>query len=361
MKHIKGLDTLRAFAVIFVIIEHWWLPIDISGNEQLIYWIKGLVPDSGFGVELFFVLSGFLITNILLNALDGTTHTKLFIIKNFMIRRALRIFPIYYLTIFVLMLIKYPFIQDNLSYFILYISNIQVYQTREFNAFSHTWSLSVEEQFYLIWPWFIVFVKENYLKFVFVGAIVIGALTAFYSIIILKNWAGGLLMPSCMQAFGIGGFYAYLRDKGRLSYYTKFMEFALPAALTFHFYWAFNYDAPSRSNYCFLAVNSIIAIWVIDRVIYNRSTWVKNYLLENRILNKIGQISYGIYLFHYTIPFIYEKIIRTVFSSGTVIEIALLDWKNAYFIKLALLFLLALASFHFIEKPILKLKNRFTY
>lgn len=66
MKYIKGLDTLRAFAVIVVIIGHWWLPMDIDDqHKNIIFWIKGLVPDGGFGVDLFFVLSGFLITSIL--------------------------------------------------------------------------------------------------------------------------------------------------------------------------------------------------------------------------------------------------------------------------------------------------------
>ena len=360
MKHIKGLDTLRAFAVIFVIIEHWSLPVDFDPNGAPLYWIRGLIPNGGFGVNLFFVLSGFLITTILLEAVKNG-HKKIHIIKNFIIRRALRIFPIYYLTIIILMLIRYPFIQDNLSYFILYISNIQVYQTKVFNPFSHTWSLSVEEQFYLIWPWFIVFVKEKFLKYVFIASILIGLGTAYYTIKIQQNWAGGVLMLTCMQAFGIGGLYAYLRERGKLALYTKFNQVALPAALVFHFYWTFNpIEADSFGQY-FLLVNSIISIWLIHIVIYNKDGRIQNYLLENRILMKIGQISYGIYLFHYVMPFVYEKLVRLFFGVHPETDAIFLEWKNAYYFKLALLALFSLVSFHFFEKPILKLKDRFNY
>ena len=132
MKHIKGLDSLRAFAVIFVIIAHWWIPMDIEPNKNIVYWVKGLIPGGSFGVDMFFVLSSFLITSILLDAVKNNNESKLKIIKNFIIRRALRIFPIYYLTLIILMFIKYPFIQDNLSCFLLYISNMQVYETKLF-------------------------------------------------------------------------------------------------------------------------------------------------------------------------------------------------------------------------------------
>src|ERR1700751_3912592 len=148
MKHIKGFDTLRAFAVIFVIIEHWWIPMEMQAHITITRLVKGFVPDGGFGVDLFFVLSGFLITSILIDAVKNNQEDKWKIIKNFIVRRALRIFPVYYLTIIILICIGYPYIKDNLFWFLLYISNIQVYKMQAWNAFSHTWSLSVEEQFY---------------------------------------------------------------------------------------------------------------------------------------------------------------------------------------------------------------------
>lgn len=361
MKHIKGLDTIRAIAILVVIFEHWWIPVDIDPKGDVYHWIKGLVPDGGFGVDLFFVLSGFLITSILLNSLDKNKNEKFRIMKNFIIRRILRIFPIYFLTIIILILIGYPFVKDSLFWISLYISNFLVYKTQGWFNFSHSWSLSVEEQFYLIWPWFIVFVRGKYLKYVFIFAILIGVFSAIYTMKIQQNWAGFVLMPTCMQAFGIGGFYAFLYKTGKLDAFVKFISIAFPIALFFHFYWAFFPDRGRNFTFCFLAINSIISIWMIHKAIYNRSEWIRKYFLENRVLNKIGQISYGIYLYHLVLSFVYEKLIRIFFEQNSPMETTLLDWKNSYFIKLFLLFILSLSSYHFIESPILKLKGYFKY
>ena len=142
MKYIKGLDTLRAFAVMFVIIYHWGLPLPDGPGK---HFLQELIPSGPFGVTLFFVLSGFLITSILLEA-RTTAKTRLRVIRNFIIRRILRIFPIYYVTIFVLTWIGYPFIRENLDWLLSYTSNILVFRNHSWNSFSHTWSLSVEEQ-----------------------------------------------------------------------------------------------------------------------------------------------------------------------------------------------------------------------
>jgi peptidoglycan/LPS O-acetylase OafA/YrhL len=361
MKYIKGLDTLRAFAIFFVILEHWWLPIDIEPHKTLYFWIKGLVPDGGFGVHLFFVLSGFLITSILLNAKINDPHNKGKIIKSFFVRRFLRIFPVYYLTIIILVIACYPFTENSLIWHLFYMSNILTFTTQSWNNFSHTWSLAVEEQFYLIWPWFIIFIKDKYIKYVLLIAILIGVITTVYTMVIQHNWAGFVLMPSCMQAFGLGGLYAYLQINGKTKSYSKFIFFALPIALLLHFYLSFSPEKSSDYGFCFLTINSIISIWLIDRVINNKSVWINNFILENRFLNKIGQISYGIYLFHFVFGFFYDMLIKALFSQKADLEITLLDWKNAYFIKLVLLILVSLISFHMFEKPILKLKERFNY
>jgi peptidoglycan/LPS O-acetylase OafA/YrhL len=362
MKYIKGLDTLRALAVTVVIIAHWWLPLDINeANKNIVFWIHGLIPDGGFGVDLFFVLSGFLITSILLDAVKNNDKPTLNIIVNFMVRRALRIFPIYYLSLIVLIYMGYPYIKDNLLWFALYISNIQIFELRSFNAFSHTWSLAVEEQFYLVWPWFIVFIRKQYVKFVFFAAILIGILTSVYVMKIQQNWAGYVLTPVCMQAFGIGGLYAYLTKTGDRAIFFKFIKLAFPLSVFLHFYWAFSPDSSVGYEFLFITINSIISIWLIDKVINNKLVWVKKYVLENRAFNKIGQISYGIYLYHFALEFVYKKLIQLLFSTHIETETFLLDWKNSYFIRLALLFIISLGSFYLIEKPILKLKKYFNY
>src|SRR5689334_13533013 len=119
MKYVKGLDTLRAFAVIFVLLGHWGLPVTLGSVGENIF--KGLIPNAAFGVNLFFVLSGFLITTILLNAANSE-ESRFVTLRNFIVRRTLRIFPIYYLAIFTLAIIGDPFIRQYLWWFLTYTS-----------------------------------------------------------------------------------------------------------------------------------------------------------------------------------------------------------------------------------------------
>jgi peptidoglycan/LPS O-acetylase OafA/YrhL len=361
MRYIKGLDTLRAFAVFFVIISHWWLPIDEASNKNLCYWLRAIIPNGAFGVILFFVLSGFLITSILLNAIKEDKTPGITVIRNFLVRRAIRILPIYYIFLFVLVCSGYPFVGEHIWWFVFYSSNILIYKMHELNPLSHTWSLSVEEQFYLVWPWLICFVKEKYLKVVFSTSIVGGLIVLFYIRNILHDWTASQLMPPCMTAFGIGGYYAYLIKKGQRKYFINFMWIALPLSVCYHFYWSFFPEGLSPWIFYFLTMDSIISIWLIDKVVFNRNAVIKKYILENPLLNKAGQISYGIYLFHFVLPFFYDKMIRTFFSQNGQLGNFFTNGGTAYFIRLLLLFFISWGSFYWIEKPIMRLKMYFDY
>jgi peptidoglycan/LPS O-acetylase OafA/YrhL len=359
MKYIKGLDTLRAFAVIFVILEHWKLPFNF--NPSINYFFSSITPNGTFGVNLFFVLSGFLITSILLNAREINGNHKLGIIKNFIIRRALRIFPIYYLIIAFLFIIKYPLLKETIFWHLTYTSNILFYKSQAWNNFSHTWSLSVEEQFYIIWPWLIILLNKRYLKFVFIFSILIGLFTTIITTSVLHNKLGFILMPSCMHAFGIGGLYAYLKSEGAIYImFLKLLNIAFPLALGFHFYLSFSNDTGNINVFsCF--IDSIISIMLIHQTINIKEGWFKNRVIENKVLMKIGELSYGIYLMHYVMKGIYTKAMTVYLSPDTNLSHIALNPYFAYCINLLFLFLFSYASFYLFEKPIMRLKSRFTY
>jgi len=140
-KRYVQLDGLRAFAVALVIISHW-LPAS--------YFINYL-PNGEIGVDLFFVLSGFLISEILIKAKDKMSVGQLSgisIYRSFVFRRALRIFPIYYLSLAILRVLPTPLqFKQNFFYYVTYTTNIYFYQIRHWNFGSHLWTLAVEEQF----------------------------------------------------------------------------------------------------------------------------------------------------------------------------------------------------------------------
>lgn len=156
--HFKGLNGLRAIAALAVVFSHTTLALKEFGLNSF-FW--GINPDgtprttllAGFGVSIFFALSGFLITYLLL----VEKEKKNIAIKKFYIRRILRIFPLYYLylVLVVLLLCIYTVSYNKLLLmaYLLPFANIPFILSTGVPLLGHYWSLAVEEQFYLFWPW----------------------------------------------------------------------------------------------------------------------------------------------------------------------------------------------------------------
>lgn len=151
LSHMKQLDGLRAIAVLSVLYYHFY---------------SNALPFGIMGVRLFFVLSGFLITGILLQCrrlAETGGQSSLFTLRRFYIRRFLRIFPLFYLVLLVSAVINLQGFRDGLWWHAAYLSNVYFAAGGNAGATIHFWSLSVEEQFYLIWPWLILYVPRAWL------------------------------------------------------------------------------------------------------------------------------------------------------------------------------------------------------
>ena len=151
------LDGLRAVSVFGVMFAHY-LP---EGHPL------GWLPLGAFGVHCFFVLSGYLITSLLLRAreaVDAGRSTRREAWLHFYMRRVLRIFPIYYLTIAVICLADVQHARQSLGWMLTYTSNVQFSLAGQLLwSVGHFWTLSVEEQFYLVWPWVILGLPQRLL------------------------------------------------------------------------------------------------------------------------------------------------------------------------------------------------------
>lgn len=364
-KYIKGLDSLRAFAVFFVLMEHKgvWFDDTVTNGR----FIKEVViPDGGFGVMLFFVLSGFLITSILLGEKQkAIENDRGQVIKNFFARRALRIFPIYYLLLAFLYAIDHSQIRQYIGYHATYTTNMLCYQTNQWNSFSHAWSLSVEEQFYLIWPWFIIFIRQPYLKYVFGVAIATGVISTWYTVG-LKDHIGPMLVCNCFDSFGLGGLLAYvLPDNQRYDQFKKNIKWFVLAALSVYLYWKMGafLHLPTYGLFLIKTVYSLLALWIIMAVINARPSLFKRYFLESRPLMFIGRISYGIYLYHYVYNgLVYYQLndhLDRITTGNPALNKLVTDHHFYYWLHFALIILIATLSFYCIEKPFLNLKKRF--
>ncbi|XZE21161.1 acyltransferase family protein [Pirellulaceae bacterium SH449] len=154
--HCPVLDGVRGLAILAVTLYRLCKEIDPNGNDALA-WVRRLAPIGERGVDLFFVLSGFLITGILLRSRDEPHY-----FRNFIVRRTLRIFPLYFLSLIVGLYAlprlmgteAFDLARWNQWYLWTYTSNLKMSWENQwcFGAFDHFWSLAVEEHFYLVWP-----------------------------------------------------------------------------------------------------------------------------------------------------------------------------------------------------------------
>ena len=143
LRHMPQLDGLRALAVLFVIYYHW-VPVQYHGH---LHW-------GSFGVQLFFVLSGYLITGILIKVRDQAEKgLVLGAIKAFYVRRSLRIFPVYYAVVIAITILGVYSARETFWYNVTYTTNIYLFINNTWTQnTAHFWSLAVEEQFYVVWP-----------------------------------------------------------------------------------------------------------------------------------------------------------------------------------------------------------------
>lgn len=353
-KHIIQLDGLRFFAVLLVMIAHWlqW------------QWTNPVLTKIPFvhGVTLFFVLSGFLITRILLqnrDKYDERKQSKGQLVKRFYIRRFFRIFPIYYLLIVGLLLFNYKNTSEIFPWLVTYTSNIyQSIHNVYVGDFNHFWSLAVEEQFYLFWPFVILFLKPSRTLLIIVITIVVSLVTKSYLYVYVGKWmATSYFTFSCLHALGLGALLAYFKlykpkVEKRLSkpiwlYVTLVLYLiSLVVQNSFNLGWY----KEIFEDFFF----AVLAFFIILRASENRFKGVAKFMLENRFVTYSGKISYGLYVYHLFMPTLY-------FYLAPKFGVSITN-KYSWFIALYFLtFGVSYLSWRLIESPINRLKSKVPY
>jgi peptidoglycan/LPS O-acetylase OafA/YrhL len=355
LKYMKQLDGLRAIAVFSVLYTHY-LP------EK--YWLFGIYW-GGIGVRLFFVLSGFLITSILLKCrqyIESQQQTIFFTVRQFYIRRFLRLLPLYYVTLAIAYIVNIPPVRETIAWHIPYLSNIYFAIQGEYDAsVSHLWSLAVEEQFYLLLPWLILLIHKKFLLPTIIILISIAPLFRLVSSIIgLNQVAIWVMMPNFLDTLGLGSLLAYLNyqeDKFKKSHKKKLLKIFLVVGI---FLWIFS-NIIKNNNIQFLkifAIHEIALGLIFTWLIAKASIGFKGLIgktLELEPLVYLGKISYGIYLLHLFMPYIVKKAF-SVFGLSSYLSLPVLTLLSS-----VATIILATISWHFLEKPINDLKKLFEY
>lgn len=367
MNYNRSLDGLRGIAILLVILFHY----------------DFLIACGWLGVQLFFVLSGYLITSILLKEKSNPLD---FYLKRFYWRRTLRIFPLYYAyllfvgVIFILRAIPedylklFPFLA---TYTFNFFPLINTYSYED-HFFMHFWSLSVEEQFYLIWPLVIFFCSQNQLKAILVFVILLaplsrlilaqvmlndgksihyvgetvyrftlgqwdgfafGALIPVYTLQSKKIPVGKLLMITILVILGTGFYNAYgLFHQGHSPSWSS-LGFQIAELINYQHVWSY----------------TLFDFFFFLLILYVTNPFGDNKLkvgtvFNNPVLVYLGKISYGLYVYHWIIWMAFNK-----YGIKALFPFELLGLLVYLLICLAV----ASLSYYIFEQPLLIYKNKF--
>jgi peptidoglycan/LPS O-acetylase OafA/YrhL len=366
---IIGLDGLRALAFLGVFTYH-------TGNLEF----------GWMGVQLFFVLSGFLITEILLRMKDSLP-TREFAIK-FYGRRALRILPVYYFYLLALAAIIFIAPKLNLGsltqsfsrdffhqvwYAVFYVYDFFRASSGGQNNwhFGHIWSLSVEEQFYLVWPLLILLTPPKYFKRLCLTSIGLGLVFRLITTLIYRDHMFPFLLNdpeeatyvlpfSHVDAFAFGAYISRFEiPRPRLQLLAMIVIVPAVAMLTDYFVTGritiadLGYSLPVTGAYKevwgFSLLDYLFALMIYCVVKTKLLTWILNL----SPLRYLGKISYGLYIYHL---FIIQAVV-VIFKKFNVVYG--LGSPLLYIVSLIITVLAASLSFYLLEKPILNLKTKY--
>jgi peptidoglycan/LPS O-acetylase OafA/YrhL len=375
--HISALDGIRGFAILLVLIDHLLWANNHTGS-RLLDLLSDVRSSAFVGVNLFFALSGFLITGILISTVN-VPH----FFKTFYGRRALRIFPLYYTCLLVLIALTKPlhFLWSGQQYWALvYLGNIAVWQRNNyvnlghFNI-NHFWSLQVEEQFYFVWPLVIYRVRrmETLVRICLISCAVILGIRVFITIMLgLHIFTNPYLTASptfsCADNLLFGCCLAILM---RTQWRTRVLHLAprvlgisalilLILAIPNHGLDWFRAISPIDGDFIQTLGFSLLGISSAALIAMTlRSGSVTQRIFQNRFLRFLGKYSYGIYVFHYSIDGFLKAPIRSflnahLHSKGLSVLIEAL-------IVGVLSVIVAMLSYHLFEVHFLRLKRYFSY
>jgi peptidoglycan/LPS O-acetylase OafA/YrhL len=336
-KHLPQLDGLRAIAVLAVLVSHLTAFGEAGG---------------GYGVALFFALSGYLITGILWRsrALVENGQSLLVTLRQFYIRRGLRILPIVYLVLAAGWILGDPEIRRLIWWHLGYVSNFLFAVTGYPEKTAHFWSLAVEEQFYLVWPLFIILCPRRALVGVICGLIL---LSAVFRIIPAP---GGIVFPEMLtptvsDALCFGALLTLSEGNRSLA---RIIDWAGPFAAAFTAASVIGltpHDAVGTSAIYFC--RGLAFAWVIGLAVRGGAPLL-NKVLGSPAPAYIGKISYGIYVYHPFIDALYAHVVETS-------RVAPMHWLVRFSVVTLASIGAAAISWHLLEAPINALKRYFPY
>lgn len=371
IKYFEGLNALRFFAAYLVLLHH----AESIRTSYRLFSLKeySLFNNGGIAVSFFFVLSGFLITYLILREKENTQDLS---VRKFYIRRILRIWPLYYLLVllgtviipsllhFINSPVEIPYSFGDVIMYYVFFAPFMVNLLFGHHLLEPLWSIGVEEIFYILWAPLFKFVKKNYLLLI-ISVIVIKVLLM---LLVIQYFPNGnvyqILSWLQFEAMAIGGLGAYFiynlkKDISGMVIFSKPFQLIVFTFIIARFtILKYLVEQSDIFEYLFttpifsILLMSLAFLWLILNISLNKR---RLFHLNYRILNFLGEISYGIYMYHmlviFSIVLFFGKILN---SLGVVISTGLFYLT----VTLSVIFVAWLSKKMF-EDKFLKLKSHF--
>ncbi len=350
LEYINNLDGVRGCAAIMVLVFHFFFNGSVEHSDYLQVF-QVLTEFGQHGVSLFFVLSGFVITRILIKTKKEGQRT---FFRNFYIRRVLRIFPLYYFYLLInYFVLPYVFSKEipNLLLqfpYYFYLQNFNVIFDFERSGPGHFWSLAVEEHFYLFWPLVVYFAPVK--RLLSISILMIGLTFIVKYFLLSKGVAINFFTFTRIDQIIMGGLVAVLEYNSKLNKaFVSIKMIAVSLLIIFtigtvvylfsqHFYFI-------KEMFKYSILGLFFTVFIVFVVVNKDLSLVKN-VFENKFILYVGKISYGFYVYH----ILALNLLKEFFLTKIVI------------VDLLLSFLLTVAfahlSFNFFESRFLILKER---
>lgn len=364
----ENLDGLRFLCFLAVFFYHsFYTEFDYIETSNIYSFVRNDIFGNGnLGVNFFFVLSGFLITYLLIEEkkLNGNIN-----LKNFWVRRILRIWPLFYSCV-IFGFYVFPIVKKFLGepcnetaligYYLTFLNNFDLIKnsgTTVSPSLVVLWSVAVEEQFYLFWPIMLYFlpIKKYWIGFVI---IILGSL--FFRGYYDSKFFNTYHTFSCIGDMCIGGLGAWLiteksNFKDRISNLSKSSLIFLYGVFCLSFFFREILYTSYTTRVCERIFIAIIMLFIILEQSFCKNSLFK--LSQFKIMSKLGKISYGLYCLHFIAISITTNITKKLGINKEFWQVFILETAVA----LMLTIFISLISYSLLEKPFLKIKDKFSY
>ncbi len=350
-RYFEGLNTLSAIAALVVVVSH----IELIKMENKLSNYFDTVPDGHIGVVLFFVLSGFLITFLLVE--EQNKYGKINF-KNFYLRRILRIWPLYYLILFLSFVLFNPDL--CLSTFVLCLSifpNVAHALHIGWKTSPQIWSIGVEEQFYLFWPLLITILPRRImiisLIVFFIGYTILPHVIGFLNIRTINNVELQTFIErfffcskfNCMSLGGILGYMVATNNKYLAILYNKYLAYS--SFFLVFILWGLRFRIAYFTEEFYSLLFGIVILNVASNAKYGIN-------INSKLFDFLGRISFGIYMYHWMVILVILKLLVAANIQNELVLNMLL-----YSLVISITTLISWFSFGTFENYFLNLKRKF--